>query len=425
MSQIGLTIKQVLERRKYLGGSDISVISGKNPFQDDFQLYEFKKGIYTPSEDSLSNKFTIAGNIFENIILELFQMRLQEDYKIEIAFTGMKNLVHPEYDFLVSHPDETLSNHDLLDCKTANSKTFIKKWGTEESPIIPTEYQYQGFWNAGIYYKVTGNLPKQFFFPVLQMSSKDYDIAAILAEKGELASFENLEEFYITDIELAKIKTSAMNAYNKAVQPLEDSEKDKIDYTAYFDSYKKRHIYLKLKKKFQIRQMNFDLRTFEALEINAINWWTKHIINGESPIITNKSIDYLKTKYQFGTPNKQIELGEDLDTQVANLKQAQARVRGIEYSISQTQESKDLADAQKYAQFQEVLLLNMIKDAEVATGKLAKVRAFNSETHSTNYELMKRNFPDIYEKLLKEKVITNDLSGRKLSMGNVVEVVEE
>lgn len=417
--QIGLTLKQIIERRKYLGGSDISVISGMNSFQDAYQLWEFKKGHYTPTEENISNRFTIAGNVFENVILDLFKKRIAEDYSQEIEYTGIREVKHPKYDFLQSHPDEILKNGDIIDCKTGNSRSFFKKWGSEQQPITPKEYQYQLLYNAGVYYKAKGIKPNKLWIPVLQMSNKDYDIAEILASRGESATLTNLVEYYLTDNEYAKVKQQALNKYNKELSKVSEDKKNSIDYSEILGEYAERKVYLKLKKKFQIRVMNFDLNTYEAIEKNAIDWWNKYIIGNEVPKITHKSVNYLKQKYKYATEDKEVEVGEELDKAAAEFKASQSREFSLKYSLEQTEEFKQLEDQRKTTGYKEILLLTKIKDAETAIGKKIKVESNNSVRNTINYERLKREKPDIYNELIKSGIMKIEISDRQIQIKDI------
>lgn len=412
--QIGLTLGQIIERRKYLGGSDISVISGMNGFQDGYQLWEFKKGKYTPTEENISNRFTLAGNVFEDLILYLFKKRVAEEYSQEIKYTGIREVLHPEYDFLQSHPDEILTNGDVIDCKTGNSRNFIKKWGTEDNPIMPKEYQYQLFYNAGVYYRATGIKPSKLWIPVLQMSNNDYDIAEILAAKGQVASITNLVEYYLTDNEYAKVKQQAMNKYNKEAAKLPDDKKDKVDYQEILGEYAERKVYLKLKKKFQIRVINFDLNTYEAIEKNAVDWWNRYILGDEIPKITYKSVNYLKTKHKYATEGKELQLGEDLDKAVAEFRAAQHKGFSLKYQYENTEEYKEWEKHQQVIGYKEILLLHKIQDAEEAFGNKVHVISTNNPLNSINYERLKREKPDIYNQLVEDGILKIEISDRRI-----------
>ena len=94
-----LTREEWLElRRNGIGGSDASVVMGKNPWRSIQQLWEDKTG-KTPVQEN-SNEYTYWGNVMEGIIRKEFMNR-----------TGLKvrqkhfMMFHPQFPFMFADVD--------------------------------------------------------------------------------------------------------------------------------------------------------------------------------------------------------------------------------------------------------------------------------------------------------------------------------
>lgn len=131
-----LTKEQWLQlRRNGIGGSDASVIMGKNPYRSILQLWEDKTG-KLPVADS-ENEYTYWGNVMEPIIRKEFMNR-----------TGLKvrqkhsMIFHPDYPYLFADVDGIATDERgekcIFEAKTA-SQYKAEQWENG----VPEEYVLQ------------------------------------------------------------------------------------------------------------------------------------------------------------------------------------------------------------------------------------------------------------------------------------------
>ena len=143
--------EEMLElRRKGVGGSDISVVCGENPWRTRYQLWLDKIGVGDhEKEDKLAFE---VGTALEQTVADLACSRLSYMLKREVRchktnFTTIKD------GFKIANPDRLFydfgQDKTLLECKTTSP--FGKdEWGTEYSPKIPRAYEHQINWYCGI-----------------------------------------------------------------------------------------------------------------------------------------------------------------------------------------------------------------------------------------------------------------------------------
>lgn len=122
-------------RRRGIGGSDVSAISGLNPWRSPMAVYLEKTGQIEPQDE---NEAMYWGSTLEDIVAQEFSKR-----------TGLKvrrwnaMLQHPKYPFMLANIDREISNPDqgrgILECKTTGG-FGAKDWENEE---IPDYYMLQ------------------------------------------------------------------------------------------------------------------------------------------------------------------------------------------------------------------------------------------------------------------------------------------
>ena len=132
-----LTREKWLElRRNGIGGSDASVVMGKNPWRSIQQLWEDKTG-KTPVQEN-SNEYTYWGNVMEGIIRKEFMNR-----------TGLKvrqkhfMIFHPQFPFMFADVDGIVTDEYgekcIFEAKTV-SQYREDEW---KDGKIPVEYMLQ------------------------------------------------------------------------------------------------------------------------------------------------------------------------------------------------------------------------------------------------------------------------------------------
>ena len=132
-----LTREEWLElRRNGIGGSDASVVMGKNPWRSIQQLWEDKTGKTQVQENS--NEYTYWGNVMEGIIRKEFMNR-----------TGLKvrqkhfMMFHPRFPFMFADVDGIVTDERgekcIFEAKTV-SQYREDEW---KNGKVPTEYMMQ------------------------------------------------------------------------------------------------------------------------------------------------------------------------------------------------------------------------------------------------------------------------------------------
>lgn len=149
------------QRRKGIGGSDISALLGLNPWKSSFELYLDKTGrleeTLTPEQEERMKWGTILEDVIAKDYAEQNGVRIQRINQ---------QMSHPEHDCIVANIDRVvlddgtrarfngervLGANKVLEVKTANAFALNSEdWGDEGSEIVPTNYWLQVMWYMGI-----------------------------------------------------------------------------------------------------------------------------------------------------------------------------------------------------------------------------------------------------------------------------------
>lgn len=129
------------ERRKYIGGSDISAVMGMNRWKTPLQLWLEKTGEVEPKDLSQVEAVQL-GIELEEFVAQKFARETGKQVRVQ-----SKMYVHKDYPFMTAHIDRLIVGGDeLLECKTCSA--FKKdEW---ENDGIPQEYVLQVMWYMGI-----------------------------------------------------------------------------------------------------------------------------------------------------------------------------------------------------------------------------------------------------------------------------------
>ena len=128
-------------RKKYIGGSDVSCIMGLNPYKTNRQLYEEKKGIIE-SPDLSDNALVQYGTQAEEHIRALFALDHQD---LTVEYIPNNSWRNTDYPFAACSLDGWSSDKDgrkgILEIKTATitNATQSAKW----KDAIPDNYYCQ------------------------------------------------------------------------------------------------------------------------------------------------------------------------------------------------------------------------------------------------------------------------------------------
>jgi putative phage-type endonuclease len=142
VSTQGMSRERWLEARKAgIGGSEISAIMNRNPWESPLSIYLQKQGLAPEKEQ---NEAMYFGTLFEPLVADEFArrsgMRIKQVDRI---------LQHPTYDFMIANIDRLIMDDDIgdgiLECKNVNGfKTSEWKDG------CPEHYRMQLQWYLGI-----------------------------------------------------------------------------------------------------------------------------------------------------------------------------------------------------------------------------------------------------------------------------------
>lgn len=125
-------------RRKGIGGSDASVIMGKNPYRSILQLWEEKTGKLPVTDDG--NEYTYWGNVMEPIIRKEFMNRTGLKVRQKHAM-----IFHKEYPYLFADVDGIVTDERgekcIFEAKTA-SQYKAEQWedGVPEEYILQVQH---------------------------------------------------------------------------------------------------------------------------------------------------------------------------------------------------------------------------------------------------------------------------------------------
>ncbi|MEN3260115.1 lambda-exonuclease family protein [Sodalis endosymbiont of Spalangia cameroni] len=177
MENVGL-----LDRQKYLGGSDVAGILGISPWRTALDVYLDK---VQPRKDEISpqkQKIFTRGQRMEPYIIDL----LSEETGLKIAKRGHRYL-DPELPYIAAEIDAEAESGENIEIKTV-SPFKARDWGEQQTDSIPVYYTAQamhGLMVTGKKVCVFGVLIGGDDFRVYRVERDDETIAAIRAKEME------------------------------------------------------------------------------------------------------------------------------------------------------------------------------------------------------------------------------------------------
>lgn len=133
-----LTTEQLAARK--VGGSDVPVILGLNPWKTALELYGEKRGELEP-QDLSANENVEAGVILEDGIATLTERRMGRRLGRDIKLRRCNlTLSHPKYPWLTCHIDRDVVGEDRgVEIKNVGARAAMH-WGEEDTDQIPDYY---------------------------------------------------------------------------------------------------------------------------------------------------------------------------------------------------------------------------------------------------------------------------------------------
>ena len=134
-----------MERKGFIGGSDIGVILGLSQYKTPLQLWAEKTGMIEP--DDISDKLQVAlGVELEDFVARRFTKETGKEVIKTSSNIGDDHFTHKDYDWAKCQVDRFIVGTDeLLECKTTSA--FTEDWKGEE---IPAYYRTQVQWQLMI-----------------------------------------------------------------------------------------------------------------------------------------------------------------------------------------------------------------------------------------------------------------------------------
>lgn len=233
------------ERRKGIGGSDVSAIAGLNKWKSPIGVYLDKLG-QSPEEDK-AGEAAYWGNVMEDVVAQEFAIRTGMRVRKRNAI-----LVHSEHEFMRANVDRLIvGKKEGLECKTASE--YLKgDWEDEE---IPAAYLLQcqhymavtGYKAWHIAVLIGGN---KFIHKKIERDNelieyligieKDFWFNHVLAEvppafDGSNASTDLLKAMYpeaepASEIQLGKDVEQMLDAMDQLTEDIKSFEKQKKEY---------------------------------------------------------------------------------------------------------------------------------------------------------------------------------------------------
>lgn len=132
----------LMERKNYIGGSDLGAICGLNPYRTTLDVYLDKTSDDIRCETSPAMRW---GNLLEDVVACAYSEDTGYDVEIE-----PNTIYHPSIKFLGANIDRWVGDREyVLECKTAGFNKS-KEWGDLGTDQIPESYLLQVAYYAAI-----------------------------------------------------------------------------------------------------------------------------------------------------------------------------------------------------------------------------------------------------------------------------------
>ena len=127
----------IMDRTKYIGGSDVAGILGISPWRTPLEVYLDKVQPRVEPVDPSKQKVFTRGQRMEPYVIDL----LSEETGMEIVHRGNR-YIHRDYDFIAAEIDAEAASGENIEIKTV-SPFKAKEWGEIQTDAIPVHYTAQ------------------------------------------------------------------------------------------------------------------------------------------------------------------------------------------------------------------------------------------------------------------------------------------
>lgn len=176
----------MIDRRTFIGGSDVGIILGLSSYKTAYELYLEK----TAEQEIVSEEtqYQYWGKRLEHIVREEYEKRN------DCVVTLKDTLTHPEHSFIKAHVDGFVVDKNCVLEVKCSSSFMTQSWGEEGTDEIPLSYKAQ----VALYCAVT---------------EADYADIAVLIGGHEYRQYR-----YIRDYDFEKVVIDAAVEFWKRVQ---------------------------------------------------------------------------------------------------------------------------------------------------------------------------------------------------------------
>lgn len=178
----------VLDRTKYIGGSDVAAILGISPWRTALDVYLDKIQPREQENDPGRQRVLSRGQRMEPYVIDL----LSEETGLVIVKRG-ERYRDPEHDFMAAEIDAEAESGENIEIKTV-SPFKAREWGEEQTDAIPLHYTAQamhGLMVTGKQTCVFGVLIGGDDFRVYRIERDEETIAAI--REQEVAFWDRIQ----------------------------------------------------------------------------------------------------------------------------------------------------------------------------------------------------------------------------------------
>lgn len=145
--------KWLMERKNYIGGSDLGAIAGLNPYRTALDVYLDKTSDDIREETNSAMRW---GNLLEDVVAKAYKEDIGTGKEV---WESDRPIFHTEHRFLAANIDRWVGKRKdireyILECKTAGFNKN-KEWGEAGTDQIPESYLVQV-----AYYASICNVPK-------------------------------------------------------------------------------------------------------------------------------------------------------------------------------------------------------------------------------------------------------------------------
>lgn len=131
-----------IDRRKFIGGSDVASILGVSPWKTPFSLYQEKVSEHPITDQD--NKILQRGKRMEPYVLQI----LSDETGLIVSKTNERYVDH-EYPFMCCEIDAEAQTGENIEIKTVSSFS-AKEWGEPDTDAVPVYYAAQAMYGLMI-----------------------------------------------------------------------------------------------------------------------------------------------------------------------------------------------------------------------------------------------------------------------------------